>query len=504
MADVIHTRVVQSEETEEKINLSREKYLPSPPAGRCCTLYSRTLPTWMLCTSSLSPGSQISLKTASNRLKSLRRLNEARSPIAPGSAGTLRPMRKDKPAISTVNRPGFKRKQTVCRPKDLNALPEYLQALVELLTESVYRVVSYALFARHKLTFSFMLCAGILRHAEVKLRDASIDEAEWNWFLRGAAVAAITDRLENEDEFDKGSLNSARTASHMKASGSMVPAKWINESTWKECLQLSASISAFAGLCSNIAVNGAFWNKFSASENPFTFLENEQRLEDGSSTSIDGKDHHSPHLGWDASALTRFQRLIIVKVLRPECLVDSVRLRSYITADAVCERNSRKRITFGHDFTRERTGPRAEEAITKAYQQKGKWVFLQNCHHAASFMPRLQMIVRRISHPETAVDANFRMWLSSKPDPSFPVSILQAGLKMTVEPPPGIKANLLRSLGGVGGVVTESVWKIRGLDRLGRGFCLVCVSSMQSYMKERNLAPWDGISRMSSLPRIWR
>lgn len=40
-------------------------------------------------------------------------------------------------------------------------------------------------------------------------------------------------------------------------------------------------------------------------------------------------------------------------------------------------------------------GPRAEEAITKAYQQKGKWVFLQNCHHAASFMPRLQIIVRR-------------------------------------------------------------------------------------------------------------
>lgn len=40
-------------------------------------------------------------------------------------------------------------------------------------------------------------------------------------------------------------------------------------------------------------------------------------------------------------------------------------------------------------------GPRAEEAITKAYQQKGKWVFLQNCHHAASFMPHLQGIVRR-------------------------------------------------------------------------------------------------------------
>ena len=45
-----------------------------------------------------------------------------------------------------------------------------------------------------------------------------------------------------------------------------------------------------------------------------------------SCTCFTGKDHHSPHLGWDSSNLTRFQRLIIVKVLRPECLVDSVRL----------------------------------------------------------------------------------------------------------------------------------------------------------------------------------
>ena len=66
------------------------------------------------------------------------------------------------------------------------------------------------------------------------------------------------------------------------------PAKWINESTWKECLQLSSSIPAFAGLCSNIAVNGAFWSKFSASENPFTFLENEPRLGDETTITADG------------------------------------------------------------------------------------------------------------------------------------------------------------------------------------------------------------------------
>ena len=86
-------------------------------------------------------------------------------------------------------------------------------------------------------------------------------------------------------------------ASQMTAAGSLgqymskmnkSPAKWINESTWKECLQLSACIPAFAGLCSNIAVNGAFWSKFAASENPLKFLENEQVLQNERATPTDG------------------------------------------------------------------------------------------------------------------------------------------------------------------------------------------------------------------------
>lgn len=38
-------------------------------------------------------------------------------------------------------------------------------------------------------------------------------------------------------------------------------------------------------------------------------------------------------------------------------------------------------------------GPKAEELISKAQILKGRWIFLQNCHLAASFMPRLQDIV---------------------------------------------------------------------------------------------------------------
>ena len=40
-------------------------------------------------------------------------------------------------------------------------------------------------------------------------------------------------------------------------------------------------------------------------------------------------------------------------------------------------------------------GPRAEELISKAQILKGRWVFLQNCHLAASWMPRLHNIVEK-------------------------------------------------------------------------------------------------------------
>lgn len=40
-------------------------------------------------------------------------------------------------------------------------------------------------------------------------------------------------------------------------------------------------------------------------------------------------------------------------------------------------------------------GPRAEELIAKSLVLKGRWIFLQNCHLAASFMPRLQAIVNK-------------------------------------------------------------------------------------------------------------
>lgn len=71
-------------------------------------------------------------------------------------------------------------------PEDLES---HMNAIIQILTRSVYRVVSMALFTQHQLTYSLMLCTSVMRaNAKyVTSADATdmIPELDWEIFLHG-------------------------------------------------------------------------------------------------------------------------------------------------------------------------------------------------------------------------------------------------------------------------------------------------------------------------------
>ncbi|XP_072172912.1 cytoplasmic dynein 1 heavy chain 1-like [Diadema setosum] len=84
------------------------------------------------------------------------------------------------------------------------------------------------------------------------------------------------------------------------------------------------------------------------------------------------------------------------------------------------------------------------EKVINSSTKTGKWVMLKNVHLAPQWLVQLEKKLHSLSpHP------SFRLFLTMEINPKVPVNLLRAGRIFVFEPPPGVKANLLRTFSTV-------------------------------------------------------
>ena len=303
-------------------------------------------------------------------------------------------------------------------------LEKRLGILNDYFTYYLYCNVCRSLFEKDKLLFSFVLTIKILQG------NNEIDPAEWLMLISGKVLGALGHECPAPEE--KGG--------------------WMNKRCWTD-IQNVTGLPKFKGIEESFAKENKAWQ---------AYYDSEPHLMD-----LPGK--------WNIT-LNSFQKLIVLRAIRPDRISEA--LMNYVVEKmeqryveppvqprvVLRRRNQHESLIFvlskGSDPTKafmefaklmkfdkkvagvslgQGQAPRAE-AMIAAGTQKGTWVYLQNCHLYLSWLTTLERICEDFS-PETT-HKDFRLWLTSMPAGRFPVSVLQNGVKMTNEPPKGLKANL--------------------------------------------------------------
>jgi dynein heavy chain len=311
-------------------------------------------------------------------------------------------------------------------------VPKRLKNLEDHFTFALYNNICRSLFEKDKLLFSFTLCIALLEGA------GKIDLEQYQFLLTGGVSLS-----ENPQR------NPAST--------------WLEDYSWDQVCRLG-DLPTFEGLNTGFAAQIDGWQAIYDSATP----------------------HSDKYPGqWDSN-LSQFEKMLVLRCIRPDKITPAI--QNYVSlemgdryiepppfdlkacyGDSICSAPLIFVLSAGSDpmasllkFADEKKmggektvpislgqgqGPRAIKLIEDA-RAKGTWVVLQNCHLAVSFMPQLELLVEQFTTEEGLpgyCDQKFRLWLTSYPSDTFPVSLLQNGVKMTQEPPRGIKANLKRS-----------------------------------------------------------
>ncbi|GMH64342.1 hypothetical protein TL16_g03940 [Triparma laevis f. inornata] len=322
-----------------------------------------------------------------------------------------------------------------------DVLDERLAIMIDDVTTNMYLNICRGLFEQDKMLFSFSIASSIKMHL------GELSGVEWKTFMVGPGVA---DAAAMEG---KGVESLGEDKSWLKAG-----------SIWNDLIMMENIMPhLFGGLPSDVLADSEAWKA--------TFFG-------------DAPPHEAKLPGEWESKLTNFQRLLVLVAFRPEKLVFGVRV--YVVKElgqlfaespafdleaAFSDSTNMTPLIFilspgadindyllelaknkGKDTLASRgiislgqgQGVIAEKLMAQA-RQSGEWVCLQNCHLAVSWLPRLEMLLEAAENNPGDTHAEFRIWLTSMPSPKFPVPVLQNGIKITNEPPKGLKANLLRT-----------------------------------------------------------
>ncbi|XP_072105024.1 dynein axonemal heavy chain 6-like isoform X2 [Mobula birostris] len=512
MSKEIKLRIEASEENEKKITAARQKYLPVATQGSILYFVIDEL-------SQLNCMYQFSLhwfmkifaESVGDIHKPLTRMPQ----LGTSQSASLQQSRWFRSSTSTPLHSSFN---------------SFLQNKIKILTKNVYKLVQFAIFTDHQLCFSFMLCTSIMRMNKMEEGGHSsmgtLPEAEWQIFLHSEVLAKVDHGQRSQD------TQSLEENKWFKQSGN---AQWMSEAIWSQCLYITTQLTPFALLCRSLNSQPQQWEDFRQAEELHHFLKTPFRKQmplskqglssQGISTGLHRVNTEPEDTIFPWELLSAFQRLILIKILRPECLTAAVSTfveeklgPDFLPSPAVYfrdvfdETDASTPLIFllspGTDpiaqvlrFAKEFRGSTAhldtvslgqgqglvaKELIHKVQVVKGHWVFLQNCHLAASFMPTLQAIVESLKQPGVNLDPDFRLFLSSKSDQTFPISILQDAMKVTVEPPKGLKNKLLTAYGSSGlREVTERIYR-RANSKLGWRRLLFSLCLFNAVIQERN------------------
>ncbi|KAH3766505.1 axonemal inner arm dynein heavy chain 3 [Pelomyxa schiedti] len=316
-------------------------------------------------------------------------------------------------------------------PHTSATLTQRIAFLNSSMTQEVYLHVCRGIFEPHKLIFSFLLAANGLQLL------GSLKFAEWKLFLNFGG------NHQNDSVAVQRPTPLADTISTLQ---------------WESVCKLISIPSISANLVTSMQEFPKFWKEFIGSSTP---------------------ELMSLPSGWCLQC-TPLSSLLLIKALRPERMKEAIQQfviqhlgKQYVEPPQLdigfSLRFSRPQkplifilssafdpTSLIYEFAEQQetpqrvvtislggdTGVTAAKAVSQAID-RGDWVLLQNCHLVPSWFPELENIVHSI--PSDRVHHRFRLWLTTKPHPEFPVSVLQSAVKITNQPPSGIRANLLRA-----------------------------------------------------------